>query len=93
MVQALQKAFRSANKERKVRMFTESANQSKTSVTEGAKVRRPMHPMEDEDEVIEHKSIGGGRRDSKKTIPALIVSIGLIPTLTVSTGLIEHAPV
>lgn len=81
VVQALQKAYRNATKEKKVRKFTESTHvQTKAAVSEGPKVRRPMQFMEDEDEVIEHKSFVGynvGRRESKKTIPALMVSPGL----------------
>ena len=46
------------------------------STVEGAKVRRQMQFMEDEDEVIEHKPVyNGGRRDSKRSIPALLVSV------------------
>ena len=76
MVQALQKAYRSANKERKSRKATETGPvQAKASMVDSGVVKaRRMQFMEDEDEVIEMKSIAGGRRDSKKTIPALIVS-------------------
>ncbi len=81
VVQALQKAYRSANKERKSRKATETGPvQVKAAITESGIVKarsRPIQFMEDEDEVVEMKSIAGGRRDSKKAIPAIIVSWGV----------------
>lgn len=73
----LQKAFRTANKDgKKFRKTDSGASMTKPTSSEVAMVRRPLQFMEDEDEVIEHKSIvhHGLRRDSKRAIPAIVVS-------------------
>ncbi len=76
ITQALQKAFRKDRKVRSTVPEASSTQATQVSASEGVQARRPMNFMEDEDEVIEHKSIAGyhgGRRESKKTIPALTV--------------------
>ncbi len=71
----LLKYTRNLTKDRKFRK-TESGTSISSGVVEGSKGRRPMQLMEDEDEVVEHKPLvhNGGRRDSKRSIPAILVS-------------------